>query len=555
MKLNYLLGVACLLTTVGVPAPTRGQAQPRNQSAPESAEAPPFRTFEEVAASLFEGRKTQTLTPAVTPLVVLPFDQDDAEAISSGRGIVADAPALAEQPLRALDAIVVVLENRRLVLPLTIVGKIETGADGEASIPDDPARRAWCNWRDNEGADFNCYVDKDGDGRLETRRRAHSRAELTPIAIDYVHGEEPMEPLRYAAASTDDYPTYDLQYRRCESDNEKIVYRVQVEIPQRGDFAGTCTSLAEPLNGIDQGEAGDYRIDRAVVRKMGPEADAEFRLTRMIPAGTILDRIDSDEAIVDLGARAPWWQEKLTERAAFDKPPYILTNGPTLVAAEGGEGDIMFTGTLGYSYTGRITNDAVSSRLFSMGSRDLRRGRFVYGLPMRVSDRRQRSPSEPMMYWCAPIEESEGEWRATCLRGGDVARAVNHNVTPAFMTQVIYGGWLRTEAVSVSAEPLTFGVPIEVRYEFRDWDDDALAIRVHSGPRGGGGGSFQVNIPRPEGQPALVRLGGGLWEIAPDPTDEDRYRIVMKEAPEPGQSALPTGDLQLPAELRTLLRQ
>jgi len=543
MKINAFAAAAAIAALASA-----GVAQPQEDSSP----APSRPTFEELAAKLFKGKETETLTPAVTPLAALPFEGAEAEALASGRGIASDGSMLAEQPLRALDAIVVTLENRRLVLPLTIFGKVETGADGAAVIPTDLSRRGWCNSRDYVADGLYCYVDKDGDGRIETRRRAHSRFDRNPIAVDYVHEEEPVDPFPYMAAAEDDYPTYTLQYRSCESDNEKIIYSISVDIPDRPDLeGGGCQKLADPLGGIGHGSAGRYKVDRVVVQKTGAGADAEFRLITPIEAGTIFDRIDAGEALVDLGGREAWWQEKMRDSAGMRKPPYILTAGPNVVNATGREGDIMFEGTLGYSYTGRVTNEAISDRPFSKGSRDLAEGQFVYGLPMRLSDGRGQTLSEPTMYWCAPIEESEGKWRATCVRSGEASIAVKHDVTPAFMTQHILGYWRKSEAVSIKEEPLSFPVPIEVRYEFRDWDERRLTIRIHSGPGGGRRDWVQVNVPRPEGGPALVRLGGGLYEISPTP--DGGYQIVVKKQPRPGGSALPSLNLELPDEIKESL--
>ncbi|HEV2746114.1 MAG TPA: hypothetical protein VGW34_02305 [Allosphingosinicella sp.] len=221
------------------------------------------------------------------------------------------------------------------------------------------------------------------------------------------------------------------------------------------------------------------------------------------------------------------------------EPPYVLASGPVIVSPEGRKGAVMFSGTLGYRYTGRISNDAVSNRPFSAGSKDIGKGQFVYGVPMATTNRYGRVKSGPQFYWCAPVNKGNGKWRATCVNSEGVAPAVNHSAFPTFMVQRVVGHWLRSQPVTVIEEPLAPPLTAQLRYEFREWNSRGLKLRVHAGQSGVSHDWFDLELPRAKGRAALIRLGSGLYEVSPA-GGGDGYAIATKVAPTGGGSAIPT---------------
>lgn len=102
------------------------------------------------------------------------------------------------------------------------------------------------------------------------------------------------------------------------------------------------------------------------------------------------------------------------------------------------------------------------------------------------------------------------------------------------MVERVLGHGLRTKPVMVSEEPIAPPTPVQLRYEFRGWGKRSLKMRIHPGP---GKETIAIELPRLQGGSAVIRLGGGMYEIRP--RAESGYMVVARNVPQPGGSAIP----------------
>lgn len=487
---------------------------------------------------------------ARTPLVARPVDPAFSGS-TDGPGVSANAlllqaefrasegPALYSQPVAPLQAVIANIDSEERMLPLALIGPIETTEGGAPAIPDDPERRAFCDTAEREAGRIACYLDLDGDGRFDTLRHGITLSDhnpLTLISIIEPGNAEPRVslPIPYRIAADTALPVYQLRYNSCDPDSELPTYAVHLDVEGDADIVGDqCTSLAQELEGDEAGTGRRVRIDRVVLALSETEAGTRTHIVEPIPAGAILDRIGGSNQVFLLGAR-PSPVEELTGRLAemTQRPVYGLRNAPTVASAEGDEGSIALVGLMQYGYTGRLLGDAGSSGMLGLDRLTLPAGQPVYGVPFQqqsvstfngsVISRSSMGP--PRMYWCAPFERRPGLWRAHCFLSGDVTHRVYRYLSPAFMVRGFGGESVGSEPIQVEEGPDAFG-DVEVRYRFDRWTDEHAIFEIEVGPgvdRLAEG--LKLGVARDADGSARFVLGDGEFRIVPGAGD-DGYRI------------------------------
>src|SRR3954465_5684678 len=121
--------------------------------------------------------KADAFTDALIPLVVLDSEKPPAAVKVDDRGFPWNGVALASQPARPLDAIMIDVPltkaNVKRALLLTYLGKLELDAQGRPAAGGPGTQQAWCKDSVNLNASIDCFRDSDGDGKLDQHARGY----------------------------------------------------------------------------------------------------------------------------------------------------------------------------------------------------------------------------------------------------------------------------------------------------------------------------------------------------------------------------------------------
>lgn len=485
------------------------------------------------------------IVDAVLPLEALAAPPG-AEGEIWVKGMRLRSPLIAEQPLRAADAIVIQKGGATKILPVVLIGRASKGA----RLPTDPRVIAWCDIDRGmpHGRSYDCYQDLDGDGKLEVQRRAMALNVGEPLTIAKMGPAQPGQPLAYRKASAAERPAYRLVYESCGGGLDTIRFIQRLRGAGGGAIDYPCSGLAEKLEVASDG-SGLYRIDRMTVRVTPLQNSARAQMVSAIPVGTLLDRIMPTEAVVDLGTRPSYEEELMAAMLKFTRPPFRFAEAPKVNLAATSGDDVLIEGRLGFEYTGRMTKAATVRNWAT--ARSIEAGEPVYGVPMGgdfpqlpLLAIQQPLASRSTMIWCAP-RQKEGKWRAACMPLQGSTFTIIENLSPAFLVQSVS---YRSDTVfspglpEVREEPVDFGVPVIVRYRVTKWSrkEARLETEIQAGN----------NLPdierswvrlSPDGS-ARFELGGMKFRLLP--RGDDKYTATAEGQAVAGGRAIPGGDLR-----------
>lgn len=479
-----------------------------------------------------QGSPEEAFEQIVVPLEVLPHDPSIALS-TSGRneGLKVEV----HLPLRAAGAIVVQRAGQDgEVLPLALVGSEPAQLMKDGAPPTDRTRIAWCEHDRGlkfiAGSTFACWQDLDGDGRLETQRVALAASGTQPLSVALIGTKlAQIEPRAYRVATAGERITYDLEYIPC-GPLAGGLYRRKLHNSPGVALTSGCPFRAEPLPAAGEG-TWSWRVDRVVFTV---DADGQVRLFDAPATGTLLDRIATDEPIVDLGSRPRFDRERRAAFAGLETPPFQWAERAKVHDGAIARKDVLIEGIMRYGYTGRLTKPFVWQELLS--SRELEAGSPVYGVPMGGS----YLLGKPSITWCSP-QVRDTNWVARCLvtapNGG--IQLVERQVPAYVVTTVGFAAGINgsRDPLPVEAADIDFGGPLRARYSLLRWTSKTIRLRGEVLMDGEVVSAWEQDLPLEEDGSARLSFGEGRVRLVRSGKDG---AIVSLERPiYPGETLLP----------------
>ncbi|WP_129794115.1 hypothetical protein [Sphingosinicella sp. CPCC 101087] len=506
---------------------------------------------------------------AAAPLVALPLDLTQASDPIWVRGERPSANLIAAMRLRPIGAVAVEQDLGQgegpLILWKAVTGDLESFVS-EGGLVEAADERLYC--ADGPGpkriASIICLIDDDGDGRFEAE--AKGLGETTPrvAELSLVGPSSPLpEPIPYRAASEDELPGIDVEYRNCARDhdrprfnlgarsdapvltpaeiravtpdalrNDPELARRMMEMAARIRTGGLECRRAESLeegNALHPGNlergAVAARLDELLIA-VGPRDDgAPVRLLGLRNPKRLY-RL-SGIAVAPLSEGMTSRQNSLAVAQRFERPVLMLAAAPDVSEGTRAAGDVLFTADLRHGYMGVLTQDTVIRTLFS--SRSLPAGTALYGIPMgsrrittvngvpvRGGAQREPGPDDVRLVWCAPVED-EGRWTATCLPSQPDRYTLLRGQTPAFEVRSFsYAAGTSTNdgPVPVVQRDGDFGRPLRYRFTLQAVEAERVVVTketlfgeevVHSRP---------IHVPRHPDRVGAIGLAGGIVSLA-----------------------------------------
>lgn len=405
-----------------------------------------------------------------------PGDVIAHHTIVSSHAVVLEAPV--EGPVRALEA----------GTALAAVALRQSRTNPE--LPSQSNQILWCDVRPGARMGFgysDCFMDEDGDGRLDSGYIAENRGGSSQFGIfsfrapPSIAGPSPVDaPIR--PATKDERPTTQVALQFCRGDNQEGPLRFAMVHAIRDGWSnpmGNC-----PFGVWPEGQPSrTIEINDEVSIEVTPQGDGfEYRVNGRFPAGPLSRAFRGDTPQLASQDAAASASNALAGLMARLQSPLVATAEADVTAGTIGRDEAFAEQTVRHRYTGILQNRVRARGLFEMGAEPLEVGTQMYGMPLSRSGFVTASAGDDsFLTWCAPRSRGEGDdmdvW-AICLPNFGGHRWVRAP-RPLFATSLTMSDTTsRADTPSVERQEVDFGVRMARHMQFREWDDTHADIHI-----------------------------------------------------------------------------
>jgi hypothetical protein len=359
--------------------------------------------------------KADAFTDALIPLVVLDSEKSPAAVKVDDRGFTWNGVALASQPARPLDAIMIDVTltkaNVKRALLLTYLGKLELDAQGRPAAGGPGTQQAWCKDSVNLNASIDCFRDSDGDGKLDQHARGYL-PRLEALSLNRIGAFETIDPIPYRKAEPAELPVFNIDYLVCGTGPEiKFARRIKKVGLLAGSVSGQCDNVAIPVPNQTEGDSV-VLLDQARIRIRILDGARTSQMTEGMPAGLLIGNLRTDRPIADL-AHAKRFSEEHDETLG-ELPDIYISTPPTIAADPVKPGQTFFSAEIKHGITGTLRAAAIQLKIFKGKPVELiPAGARMFGVQMR-SDRENRN-LDANIVWCYPGPLNGADARAKCI--------------------------------------------------------------------------------------------------------------------------------------------
>jgi len=496
-------------------------------------------------ASLAACATTQA-TPNLRGHVLMEMSEAPPEA---AEGLMTSGDVIAHHTIIASHA--VVLEEpvdgpvRELEAGVALAAVALRQSRTNTNLPADPKQILWCDVRQGQRMGFgysDCFMDEDGDGRLDKGYIGERRGGLSQFEI-FSFREPPtvagpsIVTAAVRPARADERPLTQIGLQFCNGDNENSPLRFAIVNAIRDGWSnpmGDCPfgvwPDGTPSSTIEIND--DLRIDAT------PDSGGfAYTLEGRFPAGPLSRAFRGRIPQLASADTQSASRASLANMLARMQSPLIATADAQVTPGEVTRDGAFASQPVRHRYTGVLQNRVRARGLLEIGAEPLEVGTLMYGMPLARSGFIVADASDDrFLTWCAPRSRGEGEtmdvW-AICLPNAGGHRWVRAP-RPLYATSLtLSDSTSRADAPSVERQEVDFGVEM-VRYmQFREWDDDHADIHVvlQAGPD-----LYTIQrleAPREAGGSARINAFGQWVSLTQvDPRNRRLALIELTESPD-----------------------
>jgi hypothetical protein len=486
---------------------------------------------------------TVVVSEATIPVEVLPLDPALAKGELFGAKVrYTGMPSIGLQPARVHRGIV--REDGKgkdpftRVLALALLNGAHRNAESAkqdwANVPS--GDKAWCELIADYRSFTNCFQDLDGDGRLESKRDGYAMHDEA-LALAAVSPVQPMTPVAYHPAQTDELPLLQVGYLSCRFDAQfaTAVRRVIKGKGKSSPLFGGCRHDARPIDG----QAGVLQIDRFKVAVAEAEGISRTEIVEGMSPGTILGSVRSDRPLLDL---AQIKSLAASREAASGNQPYLyFTATPKVAEGDIGPGAEIIGGDVAHGLVGRLQEPLRIFGAFGMRSPDIPAGTKVYGVPM--SSKGGAKELELNTVWCLPTLDGR-TWDTDCFGDTSFGSVLAMGLGTPFAIEATHAtesdrhtGFPRIERIESD-----LGIPLRLSVTLKKWNRNDVALMLAVSPNDNNTAApREQRYRRAEDGSVTLRFGPGRLQLSPSKTVQGGVHVEVLQAPQTGYSALPGG--------------